>query len=239
MQDAEAAKAILREEAARVFVQWEADKYTGEPLLWECEKGKLLPILERLVEIEVEDDAGFLPQAFEQEFTPLEVEDSRGSRLFLFGKIDRVDIEPDSGTVRVVDYKMAGNSRKYRDLLKKEAMGDTSFQMPVYLLAAAREMEKGSGVTFNSFNALYWLLRKLNPLQKDFSAAKGEDFTGFFATDMGGRDVLGDDNFLNRVCNKVRAMKNGDFQITPKECEYCDFDSVCRYVEVSLKEEEP
>ena len=33
-------------------------------------------------------------------------------------------------------------------------------------------------------------------------------------------------------------MKKGDFQITPKECETCDFGSVCRYVEVGVKEEE-
>jgi hypothetical protein len=32
-------------------------------------------------------------------------------------------------------------------------------------------------------------------------------------------------------------MKTGDFQITPKECEFCDFGSVCRYVEVGLREE--
>lgn len=235
----EAAKTILREEAAQVFAQWEADKYTGEPLLWECEKEKLIPILERLVEIEGEDQSGFVPHAFEQEFIPLEVDDCHGSKFFLSGKIDRVDIAPASGMVRVVDYKMAGNSQKYRELLKKEAMGDTSFQMPVYLLAAAREMGKESCANFDSFNALYWLLRKVTPLRKDFSAAKGEDFTGFFTTDMGERNVLGDNNFLNRLCNKVSAMKHGDFQITPKECEYCDFNSVCRYVEVSLKGEEP
>ena len=33
-------------------------------------------------------------------------------------------------------------------------------------------------------------------------------------------------------------MKSGDFQITPRECEFCDFAAVCRYVEVGLKEEE-
>ena len=35
----------------------------------------------------------------------------------------------------------------------------------------------------------------------------------------------------------VRTMKRGDFQITPKECEFCDFGSVCRYVEVGVRED--
>jgi hypothetical protein len=33
-------------------------------------------------------------------------------------------------------------------------------------------------------------------------------------------------------------MKGGEFQITPKECEFCRFRSVCRYVEVNMREEE-
>ena len=85
-------------------------------------------------------------------------------------------------------------------------------------------------------SARYWLLRKLDPVDLDFVGGK-EDFTGFFSADPDTRHALGDDNFLNRVCGTVRAMKQGDFQITPKECEFCDFGSVCRYVEVGVKEE--
>ena len=85
--------------------------------------------------------------------------------------------------------------------------------------------------------SLAWLDRP-DHVDRDFADGKGE-FPGFFSTDAGERRALGDDNFLNRLCGKVSAMKTGDFQITPKECETCDFGSVCRHVEVGLREEGP
>lgn len=236
LRDAAAGKAVLREEAKAVFARWEMERHTGEPLLWEIGKGRLLVMLEQLAELEAEEASPFVPDLFEQPFDDLAVEDDDGSRIFLTGKIDRVDVAAGDGRLRVVDYKMAGDSGKYRALLKKEQLGETSFQMPVYLLAAAREVEKMSGAPVARFSARYWLLRKLDVLDRDFAEGK-EDFTGFFASDPGERLLLGDDNFLNRLCGKVRAMKSGDFQITPKECDFCDFGSVCRYVAVGLKEE--
>ena len=102
-------------------------------------------------------------------------------------------------------------------------------------VAAARALA-GEGTPVDRFTARYWLLRRPDHVDRDFADGKGE-FPGFFSTDAGERRALGDDNFLNRLCGKVRAMKTGDFQITPKECETCDFGSVCRYVEVGLREE--
>ena len=60
---------------------------------------------------------------------------------------------------------------------------------------------------------------------------------GFFATDPTVRNTLGEDNFLNRLCAKVQAMKRGEFPVTPRECEQCDFASVCRYMAVGLRDE--
>lgn len=150
-------------------------------------------------------------------------------------EIDRIDRDPSAGALRVVDYKLAGNSARYQQLLKKEAMGETSFQMPLYLLAAAGTLGGGEAPSPSALTACYWLLRKGGLLEKEFGSTKREDFTGFFATDPKERAELGRDNFLNRLCSKVRAIKEGDFQITPRECGFCDFSRVCRYVEVNLR----
>jgi ATP-dependent helicase/nuclease subunit B len=229
---------VLGEESERVFARWEAEKYTGEKLLWEMEKDRLRLILRGVVEAEAAEESGFVPHAFELPFNRFEVEVADGTKFFLKGKIDRVDFDPAMHAVRVVDYKMAANSRKYGELLKKDKMGETSFQMPVYLLAAAAAMEREFGVPCARLIARYWLLRKLISLERELGGNAKEDFTGFFATDAAERRALGEDNFLNRVCAKVESMKRGDFQITPRECEFCDFAAVCRYVEVGLKEEE-
>jgi ATP-dependent helicase/nuclease subunit B len=221
--------------AAAVFAQWEAERYTGERLLWEVEKGKLLTILAGVVAAEADESSALLPQAFELPFPGLEVKSHDGATLNLSGKIDRVDLDAATGTLRVVDYKMAANAQRYGELLKKEELGETSFQMPVYLLAAADKMNKEFNRDFTGFIGRYWLLRKLAWRDKEFTDNPKEDFSGFFATDPTERLPLGDDNFLNRLCAKVSAMKQGDFQITPRQCEFCDFASVCRYVEVGLK----
>ncbi|MCM2358255.1 MAG: PD-(D/E)XK nuclease family protein [Geobacteraceae bacterium] len=236
LRDAALARETMREEAERIFAAWEGERNTGEPLLWEIEKGKILSLLARVAELEAADDSALVPDLFEHPFADLEVADDDGSRIFLTGKIDRIDVAAGDGRLRVVDYKLAGDRGKYGALLKKEHLGETSFQMPVYLLAAARALEEAGGPAVTRFSARYLLLRKLDRLDKEFTEGK-EDFTGFFSADPAERRLLGDGNFLNRLCGKVRAMKGGDFQITPKECEFCDFGSVCRYVEVGVREE--
>jgi ATP-dependent helicase/nuclease subunit B len=230
------AQELLREEAGRVYARWEGERSTGEPLLWEIGKGEILAVLEHVVGQEADDGSGFVPTLFEHPFAELDVEDDDGTRIGLQGKIDRVDVSPD-GRLRVVDYKLGGNASRYRAFLKKEELGETSFQVPVYLLAAARELGAEGGGAITRFAARYWLLRRLDRVERDFTDGK-EDFAGFFSADPAERHNLGDDNFLNRLCSTVRAMKGGDFQITPRECETCDFGSVCRYVEVGLREEE-
>lgn len=72
----------------------------------------------------------------------------------------------------------------------------------------------------------------------DFTPAKSGDYTGFFAIDPEERRKLDNVNFLNRLCAPVHSMKGEVFHISPKECEFCHFRSVCRYVEVDMKEEE-
>lgn len=237
--DLAAAREMLHAEAAQVFLRWEAERFNGAPLLWEIGKEQLLALLERLLEREAADCSGLVPRQFEFQIPELKVEAEDGSAIFLTGKIDRIDTAPAAGTLRVVDYKLAGNAPKYRDLLKPENLGETSFQMPVYLLAAAHALTGVDGAPFRRFTAHYWLLRKLEPLAREFDMSGEGEFGRLFAADPEKRRELGDANFLNRLCAKVRAMKQGDFQITPRECEFCDFASICRFVPVTLQEEAP
>ena len=231
-------KEILEEETGKVFARWDAEKYTGEPLLWEIEKKRLRAILQAVLASEAAERSGFIPHDFEMEFPPMEVDAPDGSRLYLKGKLDRMDVDAAAGAIRIVDYKMASNRQKYSNLLKKENMGEISFQMPAYLLAACDAVKREFGVSCERMLARYWLLRRVVALDRDMGEGAKEDMTGFFETDPRRRRDLGDENFLNRLCAKVEAMKSGDFQVTPRECEFCDFGAVCRYVEVGLREEE-
>ena len=233
--DLPAASALLRTEADRIFGRWEEERYTGDPLLWETTREKLIALLEKWLEAEAEE-ATFTPVAFEHTFPDLAVTDGATGPFFLTGKIDRMDRAKSGTGVRVVDYKLSGDARKYGELLKKEALGVTSFQMPVYLLAAAGETPTAGDLP-EQLIARYWLLKKGTWREKDFRAAEKEDFTGFFVTGAAERERLGDDSFLNRLAATVAAIRQGDFQITPRGCGYCEFRSVCRYVEQAMPEE--
>jgi ATP-dependent helicase/DNAse subunit B len=205
--------------------------------LWETGKEQLICLLEQLLEREAADCSGLIPSQFEFHIPELKVEDEKGGAFFLTGKIDRIDTAPEAGVLRVVDYKLAGNTQKYRNLLKPENMGEISFQMPVYLLAAAQALTGEGGAAFSRFTAHYWLLRKLEPLTREFDINDAGEFGVLFEVDPEKRKTMGDANFYNRLCAKVRAMKEGDFQITPRECEFCDFPGVCRFIPVAMQEE--
>jgi ATP-dependent helicase/DNAse subunit B len=237
ISDLALARAMMHDETARIFARFEAERFTGAPLLWETGKEQLICLLEQLLEREAADCSGLIPRHFEFHIPELRVEDEDGGAFFLTGKIDRIDTAPEAGTFRVVDYKLAGNTQKYRNLLKPENMGELSFQMPVYLLAAAQALTGEGGAAFSHFIAHYWLLRKLEPLAREFDINDTDESGGLFETDLEKRKTIGDANFYNRLCAKVRAMKEGDFQITPRECEFCDFPSVCRFIPVTLQEE--
>ena len=112
LTDAATAQIILHEEAEAVFARWATEHTTGEPLLWEIEKGKIRTVLEKVVAIEAEDDSGFVPARFEHSFDSLEVVDEDGARIFLTGTIDRMDRGAGDGRLRVVDYKMGGGQRE-------------------------------------------------------------------------------------------------------------------------------
>jgi hypothetical protein len=222
--------------ATEVFSQWEKEQPPAEPLLWEREKEMLLSLLEQMVAREAEECSQLVPCAFEHRIDPpLTVRDASGLSVEITGVIDRVDIDVDSRQVRIVDYKLAGDKPRYQQLLKKESLGETSFQVPVYLLAAVRDFF-GDGAP-PELAARFWLLRKAEPLDKEYTDGPKETYSGFFETDPEQRDLRGNDNFLNRLFLKVKEMKNGNFAITPHECGVCDFSTVCRYVPVILRED--
>ena len=235
--DEQQALRVLHDVADRAFIQWEQDHHPAEPLLWELEKEALLPLLEKVVATEAAASTDLVPHLFEHRIDPpLVLSGPAGASLEVTGTIDRVDVDRERRKIRVVDYKLAGNRPKYQQMLKKNALGETSFQIPLYLMAAARDLAGCEPESLEGMGARYWLLKKGDELEKDFAHPPKEDFTGFFASDRETRERLGDDNFLNRLWGKVRSMREGDFRITPRECGGCDFPAVCRYLEVNLRE---
>ena len=156
----------------------------------------------------------------------------------IVGRIDRIDLG--GGTARVVDYKSGGKSGEFREMLKPENFGRTSFQMPIYLMALKEAVNRDGLVeSAEILDARYYLIGKPSdrPLLKPIEL--GGDFArDYFELDETRRAELrrdGRDNLADQLAEMVGKMRSGDFRVSPKSCEYCRMDSACRIMNFGKK----
>jgi hypothetical protein len=129
----------------------------------------------------------------------------------------------DAGPSRllVVDYKNSGRSRG-RELVKEldpDAFGETSFQIPVYLVAAAREVPGRPRL-----EATYALLRAAERV-KPVAIEPGDPV---LATDApAGADAPR--SLAAGVVAAVGAIRRGDLPVASRTCEHCPYGAVCRF----------
>ena len=155
------------------------------------------------------DPDDFTPARFERSFgrgrDGAAVEFDRGDRLVRFhGRIDRIDVAPD-GRFRVVDYKTGRLAGSDQDLA-----GGTALQLPVYLLAAARDL----GRPLEAGEALY---RRVG--------AGGRRSIRF----AGDRWEESGDEFARIIATVTRGIEEGLFfaGADDRMCERCDFAIAC------------
>jgi hypothetical protein len=228
--------AEARAAAAEVFSRFEREGRTGDPAVWAARREAVLARLERVVRAEARDADGLAPALLEHAFgarsgrPPLALA-SGGETVLVRGRIDRVDAGPDR--LVVIDYKNArGGRAAYGDLLDPEAFGRTSFQIPTYLMAAARDLPGRPRLA-----ATYALLRsaeRLDPLE----VRAGDPALAPEAPPPAGDAPP---PFAAAVVEVVRRVRAGAFPIASRGCERCPFGAVCRFEGAAAAgaEEEP
>lgn len=196
-----------REVAEAVFEGFERDGKVGDPAVWGSRRGAVLARLSKVVEAEAQRGDGLTPARLEHQFggqspvPPLRLE-ADGEVVLLQGRIDRVDAAADR--LLVIDYKSGADAARHRKLLDPAAFGVTSFQVPLYLLAAERDLPGRSTA------ATYLLLRSAERL----------------------KPVAGppDQPALARaVVEAVRRVRGGALPIASRDCARCEFGAVCRF----------
>ena len=75
-------------------------------------------------------------------------------KIKLKGKIDRIDINEEEKTLKVVDYKLGGKKPSSEDLLT-----GISLQLPLYLFAAKELISKEFGKEYNPAGAQIFSLK--------------------------------------------------------------------------------
>jgi ATP-dependent helicase/DNAse subunit B len=196
-----------RRVAEAVFGEFERNGKVGDPAVWASRRGAVLARLERVVDAEAGRADGLTPTLLEHQFggespvPPLELT-AGGETVRLQGRIDRVDAAP--GRLLVIDYKSGGDAARHRKLLEPEAYGVTSFQVPLYLLAAERALpDRAPAATF-------LLLRSAQLVEP-----------------VRGRP---DQPALARaVVDAVRRARGGTLPIASRDCARCEFGAVCRF----------
>lgn len=177
---------------------------------------------------------------------------SDGTRIGVYGKIDRIDKTPDGRLFRIVDYKTGRNHNFDPTKFKS---GET-IQLPLYLEAAKQlggeavgmyympltanapesadetPMNPLSGVTASDAEAIEAgdaSLERKSELIRKLSVKK----TGEYAGDLATREQLEalKNQALDTAANAAERILNGEADIYPTKdaCTFCPFSAVCRF----------
>ena len=213
----------LRRAAAELFAHFEAEGRTGDGAVWPARRDAVLRRLERVIAAEGiaasrDPLEAATPTLLEYCFggqsgiPPLVLSDGE-DEVLLRGRIDRVDAS--ARRILVIDYK---DSRAKSDLRKKlspEAIGATNFQLPTYLLAAARALPGRP-----ELEATYLLLRsaeRLDPMS------------------IGTDQEAGSRDFARSVLAAVRRIRAGELPVASRDCGGCALGAVCRFQSTAEK----
>ncbi|MBR0507935.1 MAG: PD-(D/E)XK nuclease family protein [Clostridia bacterium] len=177
---------------------------------------------------------------------------SDGTRINVYGKIDRIDKTPDGSMFRIVDYK-TGRAHNF-DPSKFES-GET-IQLPLYLEAASQlggeavgmyympltadapetpdetPMNLLSGVTANdeaAIEAADALLEKKSELIRKLGVKKDGSFSG----DLASREQIAalKDRALSAAAKAAERILDGEADVYPTAdaCRFCPYAAVCRF----------
>ncbi len=186
----------------------------GHRKLWQLTAAELRDDLLALVEFEAADKHGnrlvwVTEHAYglEQPF----VLGAGDEAVRLEGRIDRVDVlrGTDPPQFVLLDYKL-GNGKSIRRVLE-----GTDFQLPLYCMAAERELFAGRGAT-----CAWWAYYRVRrPVQwKNYARPTGDlDIATLVA------------RATATILEYAAQIRSGQFPVIPRECtEGCDFATICR-----------
>ncbi len=216
--EAEALRERLRAAAAAAFAATEREVPVGYPLLWKIERERILELLDRWLDRELEEAAatGLRPAEFEWDFgdpgskgRALRIVLGDGTGLEFRGRIDRIDVDPAAGAARIVDYKTG----RVPDGDPAQGIADgRGLQLPIYLMAASA-LTGPDGRPLDTRSALYRYVAH----GEDQELTRGE-LRELEPALIGTLGVL------------AASARAGDFTADPRDpqaCKYCDYRDPC------------
>jgi ATP-dependent helicase/DNAse subunit B len=242
----------VQEIARAVFARFEAEGRTGDPAVWTARREAVLGRIGRVVRAEAEVQDGLVPALLEHAFggdapgaAPALELAADGEVVRLRGRIDRVDAGPDR--LLVIDYKSGKDGKAHAGKLSPEAFGTESFQVPAYLLVAARDLpgRRRLSATYAMLGAASRVpaveLDADDPVLVASVPAVSATPTSTpppSALDAEQQPAPGGTAFATAVVETVRQIRAGRFPVRPGGCEHCPHRAICR-LDVFAEEDEP
>jgi ATP-dependent helicase/DNAse subunit B len=204
----------------------------------------------RAVRAEAAEVPGLVPALLEHGFgggakaPALEVS-AGGEAVRLRGRIDRVDASPER--LLVIDYKSGRDGKAHAAKLDPDAFGVESFQVPAYLLVAARDLpgRRRLAATYQLLGAA----ERLEPVELDAddprlvaSTATATATSPPTATATPTSTATPTPTptalpFAAAVVDTVRRIREGRFPTRPGGCDHCPHRAICRLDASALPEE--
>lgn len=180
-------------------------------------------ILQQFLESEKERN-----EKSEIKFTPFEFEKSirhnfsvNEEEFILSGKIDRIDVDEESNSFKVIDYKTGGIPEKkdHEDLL--------AFQLPLYLLLVEKYFQ-----SINPDIKIY----DAEFLKLSSGKSKDIEIKSLLKNYLSNSSDLHEElqKVLHHISELIQKIKMGRFNLTTIEkfearvCRFCDYQSICR-----------
>ncbi|MGB5531125.1 MAG: PD-(D/E)XK nuclease family protein, partial [Ignavibacteriaceae bacterium] len=200
-------------------------------------------LLYKFLEEERKSAAGYVPSFFElsfgkvrhsEKFSKKFKEGVETGNVKLKGKIDRVDINEEEKTLKVIDYKLGGTKPSAEDLST-----GISLQLPLYLFAAKELIKKELEQEYKPAGAEIF---SLNNDEKDFGRKSINLKPRRKKAESPEVEIAAAEEVI-KVClemvNKfAEDIAQGKFHLSTlknreaKVCRFCDFKRICRIQEV-------
>ena len=201
---------------------------------FDLDGGSIERTVQEFIEIEIADreanpDAEILTE-HKFRFALADLNDPKRVRLWLEGRIDRLELNPGKGavkTIRVIDYKnCAAPSAMASWRRPGRTVRMTDFQLPVYLMGALCEFDERVAANV-TLRAGYLVLRNRDKAQIAEVARNliDPDPKRRAATTKSGERPVAE-----RMIALVDDALAGRFDVDPRQCDdWCPYRSVCRY----------
>lgn len=205
----------------QAFATYAATHGTGYHLTWLLAQQTVRGVVEAAVRSDHEESSasGFLPVDFEIEAAGTLPQKPGLETVLLRGRWDRLDRHPESGALRVVDYKYRADGQieaKDRNLLQAAVRGKRLQPALYVLMTAAALSGESQGLLPEQVDFLYLLPQSSPGVERaSFLASAWQGPSGPMLTDT-----------LHRL---VEGVRTGQHVILPDaQCDHCEFSIACR-----------